>query len=100
MITVGQTRRDVARPYLNLAAASYDVLGYRSWGAAMDCAERLMNRFNCGFEPVEHDRKFYAVEVVAKQSSVYGEKVHRVKGSSRWAMVRAGAVKFDGGRDA
>lgn len=98
MLTVGQTRRDARKPYPTIAGASYDVVGFRSWPVAAAAAERLMYRFNCGFEPIEIGGRFYVVEVVAKYSSVYRDQVHRVKGTTRWAMVRKGAPDVVFGR--
>lgn len=92
MLTFGQTRRDASRPYLTLAGASYDVVGFRSFMSADVAADRCAARFGCEFQAVELGGRFYAVEVVAKYSSVYREMVHRVKGTTRWAMVRPGAI--------
>jgi hypothetical protein len=97
MITVGNVRRDESRPYPSIAAASFDVLGFRHWKNAAWAAERLCYRFGVGFETVEVNGRFYAVEVIARPSKAYREMAHRVRGSSRWAIVRRGApdVKFD-----
>ena len=92
MITVGQMKADARRPYRDLAAATYDVNGYRSQITAETVAATLTARKGVQFGVVGHAGRYFAAECTASQSDVYGELVHRVKGVTRWAMVRAGGL--------
>jgi len=92
MITVGGKLPDARKPYRDLTAATYDVNGYRSQATAEAVAATLTARKGVQFGVVGHAGRYFAAECTASQSDVYGELVHRVKGVTRWAMVRAGGL--------
>jgi hypothetical protein len=92
VITVGRLRRDEARPYRDLLDAAYDVTGYKLESTAEACAERLEARLGVRFRVVRYNGRHYACESEPAFSATWGGLVHRVKGCTRWAIVRAGGI--------